>query len=318
MTAIGEKMSKKKIMPVELRYYEMPQNENVLALLGDSWKRPYRQDADELHFHNFLEIGYCHYGDGEVIFEGRSVTHYSTGTLTIIPQNIPHATWSYGDINNFWEFLFIDVETFLAGVYKENVVFAHELITRIDKKPYVLKAEEHPILVESIMAVMSEKRNPSEFVSEIEKCLVQWLLLRIAALTPYENAEIDHPMRHRKAILKALEYVSEHFMEPIKINTLAETCHISETHFRRLFQETIHMTPVDYINFMRIQKACEYLKSTNDSIEYIGTKVGFLSQSTFIRNFNRFVGVSPYKWKMTAEDNKMKLFDYKITALRGW
>jgi AraC-like DNA-binding protein len=311
-------MSKKKIMPVELRYYEMPQNENVLALLGEFWKRVYRQSVDELHFHNFLEIAYCNYGDGQVIFQNRSATEYSDGTLTIIPQNIPHAVWSYGDISNYWEFLFIDIETFLTDAYSDDLVFAHELISRIDKKAYVLKADEHQKILESVMTLMSEKRNPSEFNTEIEKCLVHTLLLRIAGLTPYETAEADHPKKQRKAIVKALEYVNGRYMEPIKINTLAEACHISETHFRRLFQETIHMTPVDYINFVRIQKACEFLKTTNDSIEYIGTRVGFVSQSTFIRNFNRFVGVAPHKWKMTAEDNKIKLYDYKITALRGW
>ena len=304
--------------PVELRYYDIPQNEHVLALLGESWKRPYRQAADELHFHNLLEVGYCHYGDGEINFEDRSAARYAAGTITIIPKNIPHATWSYGEDNNYWEFLFVDVETFLTGIYKEDAIFAHELTVRINKRAFVFCENDNPVLDESILSVMTEKRNPSEFFSEIEKCLLLRLLLKIASLNPHEKVEGGHPMKHRKEIQKSLEYLNEHYQEPIKIITLSESCHMSETHFRRLFHETIHMTPVDYINFVRIQKACEYLKSSNDSIENVAIKVGFLSQSTFNRNFNRFVGVSPHKWKIATEDNKIKLIDYKVTVLKGW
>ena len=48
---------------VELRYYEMPQGMPVLALLGEKWITEY--GADPIHFHNYLEIGYCHVQERE-------------------------------------------------------------------------------------------------------------------------------------------------------------------------------------------------------------------------------------------------------------
>lgn len=78
------------------------------------------------------------------------------------------------------------------------------------------------------------------------------------------------------------------------------------------------MMPVDYINFVRIQKACDYLSSSNDTMENVALKVGYMSQSTFNRNFLRVIGVSPHKWKTAADNNKLKLQNYKITALKGW
>ena len=312
-------MSKKKNVHVELRYYEIPQNEFVLALLGDSWKRVYRQDANELHFHSLMEIGYCYYGDGEIVFQDRVPSHYTDDSFSVIPQNVPHGTWSYGEGENYWEYLFIDVETFLTGVYSSDAIFAHELIARINKHAHVNCAAENPVLAESIRAVMTEKRKQQEYGSEIEKCLVLRLLLEIARLNPNENIKSDHPLRQRKVIVESLEYVNEHFAEPIKINTLAESCHMSETHFRRLFQDIIHMKPVDYINFVRIQKACELLSSSSDTIENIALNVGFITQSTFNRNFLRVVGVPPHKWKAAADNyNFRNQKNYKITALKGW
>ena len=45
---------------IEFRYYKMPQDVPFLALFGDKWIQNYGRDIDFLHFHNYLEIGYCY------------------------------------------------------------------------------------------------------------------------------------------------------------------------------------------------------------------------------------------------------------------
>ena len=46
-------------------------------------------------------------------------------------------------------------------------------------------------------------------------------------------------------------------MEPLRIEMLADYCHISETHLRRLFSFYINMGPLEYINLIRIQNFAE-------------------------------------------------------------
>ena len=81
-------MGKKKKDTMELRFYEVPQNEYVLALLGDSWIRDYGHDESNLHFHNLMEIGYCKHGTGELILNEESKP-YEPVMVSIIPQNYP-------------------------------------------------------------------------------------------------------------------------------------------------------------------------------------------------------------------------------------
>ena len=45
---------------MELRYYKMPEGSPILALLGQKWIQNYGNDIDYLHFHNYLEIGFCY------------------------------------------------------------------------------------------------------------------------------------------------------------------------------------------------------------------------------------------------------------------
>ena len=82
-------MGKKKKDTMELRFYEVPQNEYVLALLGDSWIRDYGHDESNLHFHNLMEIGYCKHGTGELILNEESKP-YEPAMVSIIPQNLRH------------------------------------------------------------------------------------------------------------------------------------------------------------------------------------------------------------------------------------
>ena len=52
-----EVSSMKKRGYVEMRYYDVPQKEWVLALLGQEWVRAYGEGIGYLHFHNLFELG---------------------------------------------------------------------------------------------------------------------------------------------------------------------------------------------------------------------------------------------------------------------
>jgi AraC-like DNA-binding protein len=99
---------------------------------------------------------------------------------------------------------------------------------------------------------------------------------------------------------------------------LAYLCHMSETHFRRLFAEYMNMAPVEYINLVRVQMACENMKKANDSMNDIAIKSGFESTSTFNRNFKRIVGTTPYQWKKDPYNYESKLLLFNISAAKGW
>ena len=96
-------MGKKKKDTMELRFYEVPQGEYVLALLGDNWIRDYGHDESNLHFHNLMEIGYCKNGTGELILN-EETKRYEPAMVSIIPQNYPHVTISdIAEGPSYWE-----------------------------------------------------------------------------------------------------------------------------------------------------------------------------------------------------------------------
>ena len=311
-------MSRKKKETIELRYYDIPQKEYVIALLGEDWIRAYGKDITNLHFHNLMEVGYCRSGQGIVQLDDET-NYYSPGMLSAIPKNFPHTTTSEEGKTSYWEYLFFDPETILRNMYPENELHQKKMLNLITRKANFFQAQEYPQLTSIVLTIMEEMRKKKEFYVDTVNWLTCALLLEIARVNSLEHEMVEKAKRPGIGQIKnALDYISMEYQQEIKIQELAEKCCMSETHFRRLFVEYMGMTPVDYINMVRVQIACEMMRKTNASMEEIAIKAGFATTSTFNRNFKRIVGTTPYQWKKNPENYENKLLSFNISVEKGW
>lgn len=308
-------MAKKKTK-VEFRYYEIPADEIVIALLGESWIRDYGADVDFLHFHNYLEVGYCHVGTGELIIDGES-HRFQEDMIEIMPPNLPHTTNSDAGTKSFWEWMFFDLEKLLNSIYKEDPQYVQIVLKRLYRSPYLLHADEHPALAEIMKSIIREMGEKKKYYRESVKGYLSAFVVEVLRLD--DQAENEKKTKQKAGkIAEALQYVADHYQEEIRISQLADACSMSESHFRRVFLETMNMKPGDYVNLVRIQNACELMKKKDISMEDIAFKVGFESVSTFNRNFRKLLDISPYQWKRSSENVEGKLLHYKISAQKGW
>lgn len=309
-------MPKKKKKPAEFRLYEIPQNEPVLALMGNKWIQVYGENIDNQHFHNLLEIGICHYGEGDLVLE-EDYYRFAPGMISCIPANFLHVTRSDTGVPAFWEYLYIDPEKILKNSGKHSIQEMRDLIEAINQKTFFIKVEENPLIVTLIRSIFEEMQKKQEFWRECVTGLTISLLYAIARYNGKKDVASNVKVTGLQ-LEKAIAYVEEHYQSNFKILDLATECHMSETHFRRIFQEKMNMTPIEYVNFVRVKKACEIIDKTDISMEEVAEKVGFITPSTFNRNFRKIIGTSPYQWKKRPGNHEGKLLEYKISALKGW
>ena len=78
------------------------------------------------------------------------------------------------------------------------------------------------------------------------------------------------------------------------------------------------MAPMDYVNLVRIQKACDLMTRDDSSMDVIAQECGFASVSTFTRNFKKMLKTTPYQWKLNKSNIRSNLLTYNISALKGW
>lgn len=317
-------MGKKKKDTIELRFYEIPQNEYVLALLGENWIRDYGHDeVVKLHFHNLMEIGVCRSGTGEMVLDEEKVP-YQSAMLSIIPNNYPHVTISNTQEGpSYWEYLFFDPVQMVAEMYPGNELFQREMLEKINRKALLIHEWEFRNLSLLVKMIMEEMRSPRSHYTDIVKGLLSALVIEIVRMNERDALKVEQETNARKnsgvaQIAAALDYVRLEYVHLIRVEELAQVCHMSETHFRRVFEACMNMSPVDYINLVRIQRACDLMKKTNDSMDIVAQKVGFTTTSTFNRNFKKFLNTSPYQWKINPENYERKLLNYNISARKGW
>ncbi|NLA84384.1 MAG: AraC family transcriptional regulator [Clostridiales bacterium] len=96
-------------------------------------------------------------------------------------------------------------------------------------------------------------------------------------------------------IYPGILYLEENYHRNITINELAEVSHLSVSHFRRLFTEYFNMSPIEYINKLKIKKACELLRSGMYTVSETAEKTGFTNIYYFSRLFKEIIGISPKK-----------------------
>lgn len=308
-------MPKKKKKPAEFRFYEIPQDESVLALTGSKWIQVYGENIHNMHFHNLLEIGYCHYGDGDLVIEDDTY-RFDAGMISCIPANYLHVTRSDANVRAFWEYIYISPED-IVRQWGKSTQETRQIMDAVGRKSFFVKVEECPAIAALIRAIFVEMQHRSAHYRECVRGMAYALLFEIARFNDMgEGQSVGKSVSLQLG--SAIEYVDKNYPNNFKISDLANECHMSETHFRRIFQEKMNMTPVEYVNFVRVRKACELIDKTDISMEDVAEKVGFVTPSTFNRNFRRIIGTSPYQWKKRPDNHEGRLLDYKISALKGW
>lgn len=311
-------MGRKKRERLELRFYETPRAEGVLALYGDEWRRVYGEGITTLHFHNLMEVGVCIEGEGTLILDEREIA-FHPGMLTVIPHNYPHTTNSKEGTLSYWEYIFFEPEYVMQELYPGNQALRMQMQQRINYNAFAMERETAGEMWNVVRTIFDLQREKKEFYRECTRAQLATLTHLIARLSPKQSAaELKKVDVNGEQILPALYYIERQYMYPIKIEELAKICNMSETNFRRVFGTTTNMKPVDYINMVRVQNACKMMQNSYDSMKDIAVKTGFGTVSTFNRDFKKILGTSPYQWKKHPENYEDKLSNYQISALKGW
>lgn len=103
--------------------------------------------------------------------------------------------------------------------------------------------------------------------------------------------------RLQSGMRKALGHIHDHYVEPLFLEDVAALSGASETYFCRLFKHETGMTFLNYLNGLRIERACVLLRDTAENALEICYKVGFNDYTHFGRQFKKYTGLSPADYR---------------------
>lgn len=103
------------------------------------------------------------------------------------------------------------------------------------------------------------------------------------------------------------KYINSHYNERLSLHILADMCHGSPYHLHRTFKRIAGLTPVEYIQRLRIKQAQELLIGTQHSVADIGILTGIPSSSYFITLFKKITGLTPAEYRQRYIESAMEV-----------
>lgn len=265
------------------------------------------------HIHDFIEIVFFVYGTCK--------HNYKNMTVTLIPGDtfivIPHEEHSYeidSDTVVYNCLFYPDV----LGNDREMVMQMGGIFDMLMAEPfYRSESSGHEILhlepqqltyVETIIKNMlneQELQRPDSYLAMKANLLLLLVFLGRVWEKQFKNTRNTLDIK-REMLVHAISYIDKNFSKDIKIEDLASKVYLSANYFRKVFKEVTGLTPLEYINKLRIAKAQKLLTTTNYPISYISELIGVSDVNYFSRLFHSMIGLAPSEYRKNGVNGYQK------------
>lgn len=227
---------------------------------------------------------YCVDGKGWIQINGKEIS-VERDQFIIIPSLIPH---KYGsDEKHPWSIYWVHFRGIFAGELANLLSLNNTSFSRS-----ISYSEERIKLFDSMYNIL-ERGYSDANLHYINMCFWHFL-------SSFSYPDLFHSTSRNAiedAIDRSIAYMRENTHHSLSLKQLAEQALISSSHYSALFKKKTGYPPLAYFNYIKIQKACQYLEFTNNNIKEISYKLGIADPYYFSRLFSNIMGQSPLEFR---------------------
>ena len=126
---------------------------------------------------------------------------------------------------------------------------------------------------------------------ELMRRLLGWAEKRPLARGPHRSLRL------------AMSYINQHHGQPLGLSEVAAAAATSNGNLERIFRSELDLSPVQYLQRVRVARARELLEQRTLRVSDIAFQVGFEDSNYFARVFRRHTGLTPRAYRLAAEEN---------------
>ena len=274
-------------MKVERRVMEMLDNGNLTDSLELKNLQKYR------HWHEEVEFVYVK--KGKLFLE---IDHLrimlETGMLFVIAGDVPHI------------YLEIDVESELH-IAKMNINKAwrshyNEISGEIGESAFVTKVDKK-----------LKKKYEEMMFADYNRFTDLYVMGKAFEIFAYiYSGKVEHITKVKANIIepsnlvfRIKEYFLANMKEDISLTSLAEHLGISAGYCSKIVKEKTALSFLEYLNFVRLDEAEKLLANTDMKVIEICYEAGFHSIQSFNRNFKKYKGMTPNRYRARYQNTKI-------------
>lgn len=265
----------------------LPFHENKIKT--EAWSSDHIDFAP--HLHACPELVYMIKGELSVQIDTAEYT-MKKGDFAVIFPNVIH---SYHSITPPEE---TELRLMICGKASQNMILKNYPHAEL-KHPILPMDSLHADVAYIFNALYREIREfPDSHVTDTYFQLFWMRLLPSLSITEKSREPISD------LAASSLLYISEHFREPISLDTLSRELGVCRFYVSRIFSQVLHVGFCEYVNTLRVNYAKELLITSDLGILEIAMQSGFQSQQTFNRAFKEICGVTPAFYRKNSVINK--------------
>lgn len=241
-----------------------------------------------LHWHGEFELIRVISGSFELFLDNRNITLYGGDSAIIDCTTLHRGTPQ----NAVYECVVFS----LSMLYKKSNDIIRKYIRPIAHKNVSVSAIPTTKVKSLINSIFTEAKN-QEPLYELK---LHSLLFEFFLQLYNENLIIDRGQSHSKQmeiISELLHWIDNNYTETVTLSDLSEISGLNQKYLCRFFKEYTGRTPIDYINYLRIEAACHEMQHSGLSVTDAALESGFNSISYFTKAFKKYKGVSPREYK---------------------
>lgn len=250
------------------------------------------------HFHQEIEIVYINQGCGSLVV-GNAITRFQEDDLVIIGSNIPHKFVSEEGDGEFHS----SVIQFMPNCFGD-LFFRLPELSRINQ---LMHQSKYGLILHTKKDSDVHKRIKKQINAKGLNFIISFLKLlecineeQLALISSSSDQQVE--IKASSKVDAAVNWMGLNYANDICLTELAAKINMNKNSFCRLFKSQIGKTPMQYIQEQRIEKACEQLANTSDSIIAIAYEVGYKNISSFNRQFKALVGKTPKDYRVKYQN----------------
>lgn len=257
------------------------------------------------HWHPEIELVYVLEGKLEALIDDESF-FLEPGQGIMVNQNVLHAFHRVeGYEAVFFSVVFHPAMIFGYGSAAMSVKYLNPIINNAGMKYIIISADDpatSPIIdyMKQIRDSYSSHKFGYELICKANLCHLWNTLLKLPRQEVSSVVKSKRIINDEQRIKEAIIYIEEHFAEPITLDDIADSIHISKSECCRCFQRVLRVTPFEYLLKYRIFYATKLIQRQDaaaSSISNLAISVGFGNISYFNKVFKRFLHMTPTEYK---------------------
>lgn len=227
----------------------------------------------------------CTGGEGWVDIYGEKI-EVKSGTLVIIPKNIPHR---YGaSTRNPWSIYWAHFDGYNAGSF-----FSWAAVSKIISLS--VPGEKLRYLT-GLFDSIYEELEKGYYVDNLVFTSNAFAYFLSVIFSLY-RASSSFPPKQAKYIEDAVRFMQDNVERSLTLADISSELKLSCNHIINLFKSKTGCTPIDYFIRLKIQKACQFLELTDLTVSEIAARLGFSDQYYFSRIFRKIMDLPPSRYR---------------------